>query len=183
MDMTLPNKPLLSAFDSAPAAHSHWEIAWSTLEPLSAEEVQRAVEAIARLGCSLTNFAVEAVDSRYVTVRHRKNDEFLLEFGFAADAPQGPAGSMLSRGLIDAEGAIAWNWCCTSRAQPETGLIIRKWRQVQAIAGDKLLIWDDDGVCHWSWGSCPIEQSGHDPQRVIAAHLRQLPPALDALAS
>ena len=155
---------------------SHWEIAWTTLQPLTPEEVERSVAAIKRLGCSLVDFVVEAVDDRLVAVRHRQNDEFLLEFGFAADAPDGAlrrhgAGD---HGLVE-DGRVAWNWCCTSKRQPETGLLILKWRQVQTIASDKLLVWDDDGLCHWSWGSCSLQQVALDPMTVVDAHLYRHP--------
>jgi hypothetical protein len=159
---------------------SHWEIAWTTLQPLTEDEIERSVGAIKRLGCSLIDFVVEPVDDRFVAVRHRQNDEFLLEFGSAADAPNGTARRVgEGHGLIE-DGRVAWNWCCTGRRQPETGLLVLKWRQVQAITGDKLLVWDDDGLCHWSWGSCPLQQVALDPMAIVDAHLH---PWRQALAS
>ena len=155
----------------------HWEISWTTLKPLTPDDVERSVAAIARLGCSTTELAVEAIDERYVAVRHRENDEFLLEFGFAETAPKcNPTPDTHRHGLAEG-GHIAWNWCCTAREQPETGLLIRKFRQMQTLTGDKLLVWDDDGLAHWSWGSCPVEQSGLDPMAIVDAHLRELHPA------
>jgi hypothetical protein len=156
--------------------YNHWEVSWTSLRRLTDHEVQRAVEAIARIGCSFANFAVETVERRYVAVRHRCDDEFLLEFGFAQDAPCCSHPHALDRGLVD-QGRIVWNWCCTRRRQPETGLVIHKLRQVQGLTGDKLLVWDDDGMSHWSWGSCPLEQSGHDPMTIIDAHLHDAPSA------
>jgi hypothetical protein len=156
----------------------HWEISWTTLQPLADDEVRRAVLAIARLGCSWPDFDVECVEDAYVAVRHRRDDEFLIEFGFASAAPccsdPGADGGLVS------EGQVAWNWCCTGKRQPETGLVIHKLAQVQAIANDKLLIWDDDGHSHWSWGSCPLTQVDLDPMPVVDAHLRalRLPPRM-----
>jgi hypothetical protein len=149
----------------------HWEISWSTIRPLTDSLVEDAVRAFARLGCSTTTLGVETIDSRYVAVHHRKNDEFLLEFGFAEDAP-GPEAlrPTCARGLVE-RGHITWNWCCTGKKQPETGLVILKFRQVQQILRDALFVWDDDGNSHWSWGSCPIEQTGADPLALIDAHL------------
>jgi hypothetical protein len=149
----------------------HWEISWSTIRPLTDSQVEEAVRAFARLGCSTTALAVETIDARYVAVRHRTNEEFLLEFGFAEDAP-GPAAlrPTCGRGLVE-NGHIAWNWCCTAKKQPETGLVILKFKQVQQILGDALFVWDDAGKSHWSWGSCPIEQTGTDPLALIDAHL------------
>jgi hypothetical protein len=158
---------------------THWEIAWTTLRPLSEQEVESSVEALARLGCSLTNFVVEAIDNRYVSVRHRTIEECVLEFGFAEDAPCG--GRQFGRGLVEDGGHIRWNWCCTERKQPETGLILRKLSQIQAITGDKLLVWDDDGRAHWSWGACPLEQVGIDPMAVVDGRLHE--PAAGRLAS
>jgi hypothetical protein len=153
---------------------THWEIAWSTLRPLGEAEVERSVRAIARLGCASQEFIVEAVESRYVAIRHRATDEFLLEFGFAEDAPGGPAlRETIAAGLVN-RGHIAWNWCCTARRRPETGLVLFKFRQVQEITGDKLLVWDDDGMCHWSWGSCTLEQAALQPLAVVDAHLHGL---------
>jgi hypothetical protein len=146
----------------------HWEIAWTTLQPLSEDEVERSVDALAGLGCSLTDFVVEMIDSRYVLVRHRTLDECVVEFGFAADAPH--VERAVGRGLVE-DGHIRWNWCCTERKQPETGLILRKFAQIQSITGDKLLVWDDDGRCYWSWGACPLEQAGIDPMAVVDRHL------------
>ncbi len=150
----------------------HWEIAWTSLRPLDADGVEKAVDAIARLGCSSTSFQVEAVAGRYVAVRHRKDEEFLLEFGFAQDAPGALAARCASgRGLVES-GHIVWNWCCTSRRQPETGLIVLKFRQVQKLLADNLVVWDDDGNTHWSWGSCPASQANVDPMALVDAHLR-----------
>lgn len=148
---------------------AHWEIAWTTLRPLTDGEVERSVEALARLGCSTTDFVVEAVENRYVSVRHRKLEECVIEFGLAGDAPR--CGRSFERGLVEDGGHIRWNWCCTGRKQPETGLILRKFSQIQAITGDKLLVWDDDGRCHWSWGACPVEQAGIDPMAVVDGRL------------
>jgi hypothetical protein len=154
----------------------HWEIAWTTVKPLTDDEISASVDAIGRLGCSLAALTVESIDGRYVAVRHRSNEEFLVEFGYADTAP---CCSLMrdscGHGLVE-EGHIPWNWCCTGKSQPETGLVIRKLRQVQSITGDKLLIWDDDGMAHFSWGSCPIEQTGLDPMAVVDSHLRQLAP-------
>jgi hypothetical protein len=152
----------------------HWEVSWSTLRPLIDEEVERCVAAVSRLGCSLPNLLVETLDGRYVAVRHRENDELLLEFGFADAAPSA-FDAASGRGLIE-RGQIVWNWCCTGRRQPETGLIVHKFRQLQQITGDKLLVWDDDGMSHWSWGSCRLEEAGVDPHSVIDAHLKHAPP-------
>jgi hypothetical protein len=149
----------------------HWEIAWTTLTPLSEDEVERSVASLTRLGCSMTDFVVEAIDDRYVMVRHRTLDECVLEFGFAEDAPA--SARSFSRGLVEA-GHVHWNWCCTERKQPETGLILRKFAEVQSITGNKLLVWDDDGRCHWSWGSCPIEEAGIDPMAVVDGRLRDV---------
>jgi len=158
-----------------PRHGQHWEVSWSTLNPLSDEEVERCVAVIARLGCSTTSFVVETSGEGYVAVRHRENDELLLEFGFAAAAPPGrPLDAPGGRGLVEG-GQIAWNWCCTGRRQPETGLIVHKLRQLQAITGDKLLVWDDDGMSHWSWGSCRLEEADIDPHAVIDAHLKRIP--------
>jgi hypothetical protein len=157
----------------------HWEISWTTLQPLTRDEVEGAVLAIARLGCSWPDFAVEQVDDRFVSVRHRKDDEFLLEFGFASASPCcGDPGTDCG---LASEGRVGWNWCCTGKRQPETGLVVHKLRQVQAIAGDKLLVWDDDGLCHWSWGSCPLSQVDLDPMAIVDDHLQalRLPPRLD----
>lgn len=151
----------------------HWEIAWTSLRPLGDEAVRRAVVTISRLGCSWPQFVVDAVEDRYVRVRHRGDDEFVLELGFAADSPAHPYGGDAScRGLVDGDGLIAWNWCCTGRAQPETSLILRKWREVQAILDDNLIVWDDDGMCHWSWGSSTLERAGLDPISIVDSHLR-----------
>jgi len=150
----------------------HWEVSWTTLQPLSDDEVERSVAAIARLGCSLPSFAVDTHGDRYVVVRHKTNDELLLEFGFADASPCcTPVRETAGRGLVDG-GQIAWNWCCTGKSQPETGLIINKFRQVQSILDDKMLVWDDDGVSHWSFGSCPLEQTGLDPMAILDAHLK-----------
>ena len=131
--------------------------------------------AVARLGCSLTDFQVETAGGRYVAVRHRQNDELLLEFGFADAAPgDRQLDAPGCRGLVEG-GHIAWNWCRTGRRQPETGLIVHKLRQLQAITGDKLLVWDDDGMSHWSWGSCRLEEADIDPHAVIDAHLKRIP--------
>lgn len=153
----------------------HWEVSWSTLAPLSDEEVERCVAAIARLGCSLTDLVVETDGERYVSVRHRRHEGLLLEFGYADAAPAGrPEGLPGGSGLVE-DGQIAWNWCRTERRQPETGLIVHKLRQLQTITGDKLLVWDDDGMSHWSWGSCRLEEADIDPHAVIDAHLQHLP--------
>lgn len=146
----------------------HWEIAWTTLQPLTGEEVARSVEAIGRLACSLPSLTLEASDGSYIAVRHRGNDEFVLEFGHAEAAPCCP----LDHGLVE-DGHIVWNWCCTGGRQPETGLVIRKLREIQTICADKLLVWDDDGQCHWSWGSCSLEEAGLDPMAVVDTHLRR----------
>lgn len=163
--------------DGRPASEEplHWELAWTSLRPLADEEVEGCAAALAGLGCSLPQFDVDFIEGRYVAIRHRENDELLLEFGFAFDAPgprnmEGNAG----RGLVH-NGHIAWNWCCTGRRQPETGLIVHKFRQLQAITGDKLLVWDDDGMCHWSWGSCRLEEADIDPFAAVDAHLNHAP--------
>jgi hypothetical protein len=154
------------------------------LRPLADNEIERSVDAIARLGCSFAKFTTEHVPGRYVAVRHREDDEFLLEFGFAENAPCcSLSHATIDRGLAQG-GTIVWNWCCTGRSQPETGLVIRKLREVQAITLDKLLIWDDDGMAHRSWGSCALEESGDDPMAVVDEHLRRLPPdRMAAIAS
>jgi hypothetical protein len=113
-------------------------------------------------------------DNRYVAVRHREDDEFLLEFGFERHAPCSNRLAELCHGLVE-DGHVAWNWCCTGSRQPETSLLIHKFRQVQAVVHDKLLVWDDDGFAHWSWGSCPLEKTGLDPMAIVDAHLRHLP--------
>lgn len=171
---------MTASIPSGPRHGQHWEVSWSTLGPLLDEEVERCVAAIARLGCATTNFIVETLGESYVAVRHRDNDGLLLEFGFAQASPRRQAD--VSRGLIE-NGEIAWNWCCTGRRQPETGLIVYKFRQLQAITGDKLLVWDDDGMSHWSWGSCRLEEADIDPLAVIDAHLKGLPPQALAKAS
>jgi hypothetical protein len=132
------------------------------------------VSQIGWLGCSLAAFKTEIVEGRYVCVTHRDDPDFRFEFGFAHDAPQpfGPT-CRSERGLAH-YGEIAWNWCSTGQRQPETDLVLRKLRQVQEICGDKLLVWDDDGQAHWSWGSCPIEQTGLNPERLVDAHLRSV---------
>jgi hypothetical protein len=158
----------------------HWEIAWSTLRPLSEDEVERSVRALSRIGCAYPEFAVEDIEGRYVAIRHRNFDEFLLEFGFAPDAPVRAASVS---GLVE-HGHIAWNWCCTERRHPETGLVLYKFRQVQEMTGDKLLVWDDSGMCHWSWGSCTLVEAGLDPAAVVDGHLRGLAaPGSQRLAS
>ena len=43
---------------------------------------------------------------------------------------------------------------------------------MQSILDDKMLVWDDDGVSHWSFGSCPLEQTGLDPMAILDAHLK-----------
>jgi hypothetical protein len=150
-------------------------VAWTTSRPIADEEVERCVAALAALGCSLPQFDVDSVEDRYVAVRHRQTEELLLEFGFASDSPgTSSAAESARRGLVQ-DGQIAWNWCCTGRRQPETGLIIHKFRLLQAITGDKLLVWDDDGMCHWSWGSCRLEEAGIDPFAVVDAHLKHAP--------
>ena len=164
--------------------HRYWEIGWTTLRPLSEEEVEACVRAIAKLGCCSPDFVVEARDSRYVVVCHRRFDEFQLEFGFAEDAP----GSLYYRGAIESglvrNGQIAWNWCCTGKDYATTDLALYKLRQVQEITGDKLLVWDDDGMCHWSWGSCTLTEAGYNPMSLVDAHLRALAlPADRSLAS
>jgi hypothetical protein len=162
----------------------HWEIAWSTLRPLSCDEVAKAVAALARLGCSLPDFAIERTGEHYVAISRRRDDEFFLEFGIQAESGPTSIAGALSRGGLVQDGHISWNWCCTGRRQPETGLIIRKWRQVQALVSDKLLIWDDDGQCHWSWGSCSLSEVAVDPMVVVDAHLKGTPlPPFTALAS
>jgi hypothetical protein len=155
----------------------HWEISWSTLRPLTDADVGACVTALTRLGCSTTDLKVEAVEDRYVCIRHRRRDEFLLEFGFTSDSP---CCRGMTHGLVE-DGEIRWNWCCTGRVQPETGLILRKFAQLQMITGDKLLVWDDDGHCHWSWGSCPLEQADIDPHVVVDVRLANL--RLDKRAS
>ena len=72
---------------NASTERPHWEVAWTTTRPLADEEVERCVAALAALGCSLPQFDVASVEDRYVAVRHRQNEELLLEFGFASDAP------------------------------------------------------------------------------------------------
>ncbi len=146
-----------------------WEIAWITLQPLAEREVRDAVEALTRLPVSLPNLVIDARGTRYVAFRHRRDDAFLLEFGFAEDAPSGPLPKR--HGLVE-NGRIVWNWCGTSGRQPETRLIVATWRRVQQITADKLLVWDDGGSCHWSWGSCSLEAAGLDPMAVVDAHLR-----------
>lgn len=162
----------------------HWEIAWTTLKPLSDEEVERSVRAIARLGCSSPDFIVEAIGDRYVSVRHAEYDEFQLEFGFAEDAAGSPPfRDAIGNGLVQS-GHIAWNWCCTSNDHALMDLALYKLRQVQEITGDKLLVWDDDGMCHWAWGSCTIAEAGLDPMAIVDAHLHGLAlPARQRLAS
>lgn len=142
------------------------------------------MRAIARLGCSSQDFVVEAVEDRYVAVRRRRFDEFLLEFGFAQDAPaRAPCGDAIESGLVQ-HGQIAWNWCCTGKDHALTDLALYKLRQVQEITGDKLLIWDDDGMCHWAWGSCTVAEAGLHPMAAVDAHLRGLVlPALPHRAS
>jgi hypothetical protein len=156
----------------------HWELAWTTLKPLEDGEVERCVASLARLGCSLPQLQVESTE-RYVAVRHQADDEFLVEFGFAPERPAGILDTP-SRGLVR-DGHIAWNWCCTNRRQPETGLLIYKFRQLQKITGDKLLVWDDDGTCYWSWGSCRLEEAGIDPDSVVDAHLKHGSPPFTLL--
>lgn len=148
----------------------HWELAWTTLRPLDDGEVERCVASVARLGCSLPQLQVESTD-RYVAVRHPEDDEFLVEFGFPPELGSAAVLDTPARGLVR-DGHIAWNWCCTNRRQPETGLLIYKFRQLQEITGDKLLVWDDDGICYWSWGSCRLEEAGIDPDSVVDAHLK-----------
>jgi hypothetical protein len=162
----------------------HWEIAWTTLQPLADEEVERCVLAIARLGCSSPDFIVEARGDRYVSVHHRGSVEFQLEFGFAQDAPgSSPFREAIASGLIQ-DGHLAWNWCCTDKGHATTGLVLYKLRQVQEITGDKLLVWDDDGMCHWGWGSCTIGEAGLNPLAVVDAHLHGLAlPTRQRLAS
>jgi hypothetical protein len=162
----------------------HWEIAWSTLRPLTSDEVEQAVAGIARLGCSMPDLVIERAGERFVVVTHRRDDEFFLEFGMASEAQPGSNVMQISKGGLVEGGHIAWNWCCTGRRQPETGLIIRKWRQIQTLVSDKLLVWDDDGQCHWSWGSCPLADAALDPLAVVDAHLNRTPlPPFTALAS
>lgn len=162
----------------------HWEVAWTTLRPLSDEETERSVRAIAKLGCGSPDFIVEAIADRYVMVRHRRIEEFELEFGFAGDAPGSlPLREAIGSGLVR-DGHIAWNWCCTGKDHGATDLVLYKLRQVQEITGDKLLIWDDNGMCHWSWGSCTLNEAGRDPMAVVDTHLRHLAlPPVRRLAS
>jgi hypothetical protein len=153
--------------------NADWEVAWTTLEPLTDREVERAVAVTGWLGCSLPDLKSEVIEGRYVCLTHREDPAFAFEFGFAHGAPDRPS-CRPERGLAH-YGEIAWNWCRTGRRQPLTDLVLRKLRQVQEVCGDKLLVWDDDGLAHWSWGSCPIEETGFDPERVIDAHLQRLP--------
>lgn len=148
----------------------HWELAWTTLKPLTDEEVELCVASLARLGCSLPQLQVESTERR-VSVRHAADDEFLLEFGFAPELASPGVLDTSTQGLVR-DGHIAWNWCRTNRREPETGLLIRKFRQLQEITGDKLLVWDDDGVCYWSWGSCRLEEADLEPDSVVDAHLK-----------
>jgi hypothetical protein len=152
----------------------HWEISWTTLRPLSDEETERSVRAIAKLGCCSPDFVVEALDSRYVAVRHRRFEEFQLEFGFADQATGSPPfREAMASGLVQS-GHVAWNWCRTGKERTATDLALYKLRQVQEITGDKLLVWDDDGMCHWAWGSCTLAEAGLDPMDIVDAHLRRL---------
>ncbi len=150
----------------------HWEITWTTLRPLLDAEVRRAVRDIARLGGESSRLEVRRIADEHVSLRHRDDGEFFLEFGFASAAPccSGPCAEV---GLVR-DGHIAWNWTSASGRQPDTRLIVQLWRNVQAVAGDKLLVWDDNGLCHWSWGSCPLPQAGLDPMTVVDAHLQHL---------
>jgi hypothetical protein len=148
----------------------HWEISWTTIRPLTARDVEAAVRELSRLACSWPQFAVECLDGRFVAIRHRQDDELVLEFGVGDESQANHQPALSSAGLV-LGGHITWNWCCTGKRQPETDLLLHKWRQVQSVVGDKLLIWDDDGTCHWSWGSCTLEQAEIRPYAIVDAHL------------
>jgi hypothetical protein len=109
-------------------------------------------------------------------VRHQRHRDLLLEFGYPIEGVAQWPSRHLGLGLVR-NGSISWNWCGTGRRQPETDLILRKLRQVQEICSDKLLVWDDDGTCHWSWGTCSLEEAGFEPLQEIDRGLASLQPS------